>query len=137
MIEIDLGSDLSKDSPLHLKKFHFGGWSLIVLQALTVMNIHLKNADIRDVSEEEKKKQVQKRKSLPKISLYFLARFCSVDTRWSFQVAPKLACSNSRLQRNYVLLKADSFTCISTVSVYNASTKLEKGHQLIRLLVGE
>ncbi len=53
------------------------------------------------------------------------APLCSANLWWSFQVAHKLAHNNSRLHRNYILLTACSFTCVSTVCVYNAWTRLE------------
>lgn len=53
------------------------------------------------------------------------APLCSANSWWNFQVAHKLAHYNSRLHRNYILLTACSFTCVPTVCVYNAWTRLE------------
>lgn len=76
------------------------------------------------VSSEKKKNQFQKEEShqnQPVLS----ARLCSADPWWSFQVAHKLAHNNSRSHRNYILLTVRSFTCVATVSVYNAWTRPE------------
>lgn len=53
------------------------------------------------------------------------APLCSADPSWSFQVVHKLAHDNSCLHRNYNLLTACAFTCVSAVYVYNAWTRLE------------
>lgn len=52
-------------------------------------------------------------------------------------MAHKLARDNSRLHRNYILLTARSFTWVSTVSVYNARTRLEPAVSSSGFLVAE
>lgn len=65
------------------------------------------------------------RRNLIRISRYFSAPLCSDNPWWSFQVAHKLAQNNSRSHRNFILLTACSFTCVSAVCVYNAWTRPE------------
>lgn len=65
------------------------------------------------------------RRNLIRISRYFSAPLCSDNPWWSFQVAHKLAQNNSRSHRNFILLTACSFTCVSAVCAYNAWTRPE------------
>lgn len=93
-----------------------------VFTPLLVQAAHLKTPHISVALGERRLNKEEPHQNQPLLS----APLCSADPWWSFQVARKLAQNNSRLHRNYILLTVCSFTCVSTVCVYNAWTRHEQ-----------